>query len=209
MLKLKNKNPFIIKENIFSSENNKKYPIMFTVWAMIGIVSGVVCETIFSDVYTTISVNYVDYLSNLGLSNTLTIMLNCTAYNAVFILMAMFLGMSVSGTIIIYMIPFVKGLGIGCVCSYIYSAYAIKGVLYCSLIVFPAALIQLIAIILACSESRQMCGDITNLVSKKEKENVKIEIDFYILRYMIIAGLILISALIYSLMTRLFINTIK
>ena len=143
-----------------------------------------------------------DFFGTLSSVSFLRLAVNSGAYNMIFIFISMLLGLCAAGSIFLYALPFVKGLGIGCVCSFIYSEYALKGVLYCSLIVFLPALVQLISILLACSESRLMSGDILRLIDKKETENEEISVKFYILRYLIIILFIAFSGIIYSLLCR-------
>lgn len=183
---------------IFSIIGSNKNVIALTMFSIIGICIGVLCETINSDVYSTISVLYDDYLLNINNISFLKIFLKCSAYNSIFIMLSMIFGMCAVGNVFLYVVPFIKGLGIGAACAYIYSTYAIKGVLYSAVIIFPAALIQLISIILSCSESVHMSKEILSLIEHKENENAEPDTRLYILRYLVIFGFIFLSGLIYS-----------
>lgn len=178
-------------------------PLIFAAVSVLGICLGVLCETMNSDVYSTISVNYVDLLNKSADSAFLSTALKCTAYNSLYIFAAMIFGLCAVGNVFLYLIPFVKSLGVGAVCACIYSSYAIKGVLCCVAVIFPASLVQLIAIILSCSESRLMSREILELLDRKENENVKADTRLYILRYSVIFLFILISGIIYALSLRL------
>lgn len=196
------------ESQILISDTNKINPLIFAICSVIGICMGTVCETINSGVYTTIRRIYDDYLVSVSNYSFLGMTLNCIAYNSIFIICALVLGLCAVGKPLLYFIPFVKGLGIGCVCSYIYSAYALKGVLYCTVLIFPASLVELIAVILACSESHLMSTDILKVTDKKETEQTEIDINFYLLRYCVIFVLVIISSLLYALMCKLFLSII-
>lgn len=198
----------IRNKSIFEGEKNKN-PIIFAACCVVGICIGVACETLSYDVYTAISVNFVDYLNEVSGFSFFGVFLNCAAYNSVFFVISMLLGLCAVGYIFICFVPFAKGLGIGCVCSYIYSAYAIKGVCYCAMLVFPAAIIQMIALIMACSESCQMSKDILHVLEKKESENTEADTSFYILRYCVFFAVMLISCVMYAVMCKVFVNVIN
>lgn len=190
-------------ESILKNGNSKN-PVIFTACAIAGICAGTFCETLNNGVYTTIDVNYVDYLDKINNFNFVELTFNCAVYNMIFIFFAMILGLCAVGYMFLYVIPFFKGLGIGCMCSYIYSLYAVKGVLICSALIFIPSVIQLISIILACSESCLMSEDILRLIDKKEKENAEVQIKLYILRYLIISLIVMLSAVFYATLCRLF-----
>lgn len=192
------------KFNAFSLNSNRKNPIIFTLAAIVGISVGVVCETIYFDVYSTIIVNYVGYFNQNSCLSFIKSALTYTAYNSIFIMFSMILGVCAVGRNFLSIIPFVKGLGIGAACACMYSAYAFKGVIYSALIIFLPALLELIAIILACSESFLMSKEILLLITQKENENTVPDMRLYVLRYAVIMLITVFSGIMYALMMRIF-----
>lgn len=191
-------------EKVFGDIKSGKTAIVMTAFSILGICIGVLCETINNDVYSTVNGYYDDYLLKISEVSFFRLFLKCSAYNSILIIAAMLLGMCAVGNVLLYVIPFIKGLGIGTVCAYIYSAYAIKGVLYSAVIIFPAALIQLISIILSCCESSFMSKEILSLIEHKENENAEPNTRLYILRYCVIFGFIIFSGIVYASCVLLF-----
>ena len=121
----------------------------------------------------------------------------------------MFMGLCAVGFPFLYTVPFVKGLGIGAMLGYIYSFHGIKGVLYSALTVFPAAAIEFFAINLACNESYQMSLDILSLIKNKKRDNAEPDMKLYIIRYLIIFAVLIISSIVYSVSSKLFFKIIS
>ena len=183
--------------------NTGKRSLVYMIISMVGIISGMLCETINNDEYSTYNVVYDEYLIQIQNSSFFKLFLNCALLNSLFVLLLMITGLCAVGSLISFTVPYIKGLGIGAVCSYFYSAYALKGVLFCLIFVIPASLLQLDAIILAASESSLMSGDILTLLYGKENENIQSGCRLYILRFCVIMLFILISAVVYALMGQL------
>lgn len=70
-----------------------------------------------------------------------------------FLLGAYCSGFFVYGFIPSVLLPFVKGLGIGAVCGYVYQTFGLKGVAFAMLVVLPPAFLQGFLLMLACKAS--------------------------------------------------------
>lgn len=186
-------------DKFFNVEFNKKYPIISSACAILGIVAGVILQAINNSLESNIEEIFTEFYSINSSRSVPEIFLSSFAENIVLIAILMFFGFSCVGFAFVYVMPLFKGLGIGAVCSYIYSAYLFKGVAYCSLFVFPVAVIQLFAIVLACNESVQMSQDILQLIRKNGNTETRIRTDLYVLRYAVITFMIAFSSIIYSI----------
>lgn len=71
------------------------------------------------------------------------------------LIMSVFFGFSAIGSPLVCVLPFVKGLGIGLFCGYLYSEYALHGLGYSMLLIVPAQSIANLTLIVSCNES---CG---------------------------------------------------
>ncbi len=84
-----------------------------------------------------ISENFMDSLTGVGV------------YSAA----ALFLAFSLIGYPIIMLLPLIRGMGIGAVFGYLYSAYGFTGIGYSLLMIYPGALFSIISLLLICNES--------------------------------------------------------
>lgn len=192
----------LLKNSVFSEQgfSDSKNPIFYMCFSILGLCLGVICETINNEVYSTLDGYYVSYLDTLKGQTFLQSFLNFAATNLIFIVFALLFGLCAVGYQLLCFIPLLKGLGIGCICSYIYSSFGLSGVLYCSLVVFLPSVIVFTALIISCSQSNRMSKALLNLVDKKIKENEELNVRFFILRYVIIALIIIIASIIYATM---------
>ncbi|MDD6021224.1 MAG: stage II sporulation protein M [Acutalibacteraceae bacterium] len=191
-------------DKLFKVELNKKNPIISCVSAMLGIAAGVILQALSPTVGSGTDKLFLSFYSLNSDRSIPEIFASSFVYNMFIIMLLMFLGFSAVGFALVYILPFFKGLGVGAVCSYIYSAYLFKGVAYCALFVFPVAVLQFLAIILACNESAQMSADILDLIRKNSSAEAKIRSDLYVLRYIIITAAVAVSSLIYAVCVMLF-----
>lgn len=191
-------------DKFFNVEFNKKYPIISCASAMLGIIGGVILQSVEKTVGDGSAGIFNEFYMQNATRSVPGIFLSSFAENMLIIAFLMFLGFSSVGFAAVYIAPIFKGLGVGAVCSYIYSSYLFKGVAYCALAVFPAAALQFVAIILACNESAQMSRDILRLIRKNGAAETKIRTDLYLLRYAVITSVTALSSILYSVGVGLF-----
>ena len=79
--------------------------------------------------------------------------LNSFAVNGIFMIINVFLGFSLIGYPFLTLLPLIKGLGLGAVCGYLYSAYKFTGLGYSLLMIIPGAIVSTFALLLACNNS--------------------------------------------------------
>lgn len=124
---------------------------------------------------------------------------NSLSVSAVFLAGDLFLGFSLIGYPLLMWLPFFRGMGLGIVSGYLYSAYKMLGLGYSVLIIYPGAIVSTFAFILACSDS---CEYSKNAFAKSirgrgqfEKDETKV----YLIRHLIFLGICAASALIDAL----------
>lgn len=196
-----------LNNGLLKNSYNKINPVVFTVISVIGITAGVCIQSLNATLNQDFFGKFNEFLSVNATKTFAELFAGNIIYNLIFLLFPFFLGMSAFGFAFIYLIPLIKGLGIGSACGLIYSSYGLTGIGYCLLIIFPVALIQFITIILSCSESCQMSSDI---FSALRKENIaeEIRMKMFFLRYAIIAVITLISSIVYAVCNLLFFKII-
>ena len=115
-----------------------------------------------------------------------------------FILISLFMGLSVWGFLFVPLIPFFRGLSIGLIQNYLYSQYGLKGILFQIVVLFPGFFISSIAILLMAKESMLISQVFSNnfifkSISKYEKN---LNLKDYVIKIGIILSIALLSVIV-------------
>lgn len=126
------------------------------------------------------------------------------AVNASFLLAAFIFGLCAVGLPFVCSLPLLKGVGIGMLSGYLYAKYALKGLGYCVLIIYPGLIPAIFALLLACSagihSSYEMLLSLSSTKAQRGERSIKI----YCVRFLIICVLVIISAALDGATSRLF-----
>ena len=95
--------------------------------------------------------------------------LRCLLMPSVLIAILFFFGLSAYGGVFTNLFPFIYGFVVGVISFYMYRTYTLKGLAYCVIMIFPYAVLSMIAIILCTSESISMSELILRSISKSNK----------------------------------------
>ncbi len=122
-----------------------------------------------------------------------------------FIALPYFSGYSAVGQPVAFLVPCFKGLGLGAFMGDLYLTQGIAGVGYCLLVLMPYLLIALFSMMIACRESFRL----SNLFffSFAGKNPVPVNgncIRLYNVKFLILCGLVIVSAIVSVLCTFLF-----
>lgn len=113
----------------------------------------------------------------------------------VMLIISLFLGFSSIGSPLVCLLPFIKGIGLGFFCGYLYSEYALQGLGYSMLLVVPAQSIANLTLIVSCNES---CGFSLSVCREGVLSNPlrKEETRLYLLKHGVYLIMMMASALI-------------
>ena len=132
------------------------------------------------------------------------IFLQSFTFNGIFSALCFFLGFSLIGYPLIIWLPFLKGLGFGAFCGYLYSSFSLIGIGYSAAIVYPGAIVSVFSLILSCNDA---CDYSKNAFLKSvygkgqfEKDETKI----YIIRQLVFTAVTAISSIIDALVSIIF-----
>ena len=75
----------------------------------------------------------------------------------------------------ILFVPLFRGMGIGACMGYLYAQYGGKGILYAGFVVFPGAVVGMMAMLFACREAWKYSVYCFSLLSSKEKSGPSIQ----------------------------------
>ncbi len=91
------------------------------------------------------------------------IFLSSMMTNVIFVLSAVLFSFSIIGYPFILMLPFARGLAVGAVGGYLYTAYRFTGLGYCILMIYPGAILSVAMLLLVFNEC---CEYSKNVYSK-------------------------------------------
>lgn len=139
--------------------------------------------------------------------NTQSILQNFLASlltDSVFIAIIMIFGLCLIGEPIIWLIPLIRGMGMGFVSGYFFRTYSLNGMLYCLIIIFIPATISVASTIFACKESIITSKELYNSVKKSTAITIENYFRLYFLRFLILYSLMVFSAILAAVLTYLF-----
>ncbi len=164
----------------FLSEKNR---IFLLVIAVVSILMGCLTYKFFKIDFITTEV--LNAFTLFQCSNWLKIFLYFIECDLIFMLIAFFVGTSFLGSLISSLPLILKSMLIGYQGTAIYNEYALKGVLFCLVLLYPCYVITTTALIYACDESNYMSKSIYNLAINQNTAN-GINVKLYLVRYLIL-----------------------
>lgn len=144
--------------------------------------------------------NYIDIKKN---ETLLTSFCNSFFKSTAILILIYSAGLSALGAPIIFFIPLVNGIGLGTVSAYMYSIFSLKGIGYCSLLLYPPKVITTVSMLTACSYSLVMSTKILKTLTNTDEE---INYRQYNMKYLVLLSISVLSALIDVLLNSLFIK---
>ena len=93
-------------------------------------------------------------------------------------------GLCAVGTPLIYVVPMIRGLGLGIISGYLYGTYALRGAGYSALIMYPGVVFSVIALLLACNEGILMSKDMLTLLTNRKGET-DVSYRLYCIRFVV------------------------
>lgn len=129
---------------------------------------------------------------------------NSFAINSLFLAAAVFFGFSLIGYPFLMLMPMIKGMGLGMVSGYLYSAYKFLGLGYSLLIIYPGALISIFAFIVACGNSCEYSKNAFAKAIRGRGQFEKDETKLFAFRQLIMLGICAAGSLIDALFSAMF-----
>lgn len=178
-----------IKNNIgFSPEKDREIKgmiIAISLFASGMIIGAGILRSGAVDSISDFSYLFDSYTSARASQNILTTFFNSLIVNLLFVGTAFCSGVSCIGLPLSVSLPVIRGLGTGMLAGYLYKNYAMSGIGYYLLTIFPGAVISVSAMLVACNISSFMSVDILATVISKKQPNSKDFTD-YMKKYLFI-----------------------
>lgn len=131
------------------------------------------------------------------------IFFNSISVNMLFTVGVFFSGLSCIGLPVIVAIPIIKGIGYGMLSGYLFSVYAMNGIGYYLLIIFPSAVLGVSVLLLACCAAGIMSKELLGVILAKKQPESKILIA-YMKRFAVYFAAIVLSSAVETVLTKAF-----
>lgn len=131
---------------------------------------------------------------------------NSLISNLVFMVSNLFLSFSLVGYPLLFSVPYLKGLGTGILCGYLYSVYGFSGFGYCALTIIPGTIVSTYALITACYNGCEYSKNafLKSICGKGQFE--KGETKIFLIRQIIFSGICVISSFIDAVFSYAFLR---
>lgn len=113
------------------------------------------------------------------------------------------IGVCALGAPILYLAPAVHGTGIGVISAYLYSAFSLKGIGYCALLLYPGEILFTAVMIFGCTISIEMAGKLLHSM-RPPQDLPEISLQRYSVRYGVLFLLCAVSAVLETAMFTIF-----
>lgn len=194
------------KKNHRGAFRNNQKLIILTFLFICGLFLGVLT---FRNIQTDSTGTLKDIIENYcRISSTQSIMTNILSKlgtESLYLLIALVFGLCVAGEPVLWIIPLVKGLGIGLISGYLYGTFTLNGMLYFSAILLIPSVVSSAGILMCCKESILMTRDLNRIIIKQENAAKGGEmLKLYFLRYAVIFSSLVFAAILSAVLTYLF-----
>lgn len=122
--------------------------------------------------------------------------------DTVFIILSVFFGLCVIGEPILWILPLIRGLGLGLITGFVYKTYSVQGVLYSTVLIVIPAVISSLAMAVSCKESILSSREIKSALKEDGKQfNYGEFLKLFAVRNLILYAFVILSGLIGCLLT--------
>lgn len=184
-------------------ENSRIYILALSFTA--GILTGAICLNTY-EIKDYINICFDSYVISRTGQGITDIFLNSASSNILFFAVTIFFSFSLIGYTFIFWIPFLKGLGTGSVCGYLYSVYKFSGLGYSLLTVFPGAIVSTFALISACNNGCEYSKNAYMKAITGKGQFEKGETKIFLIRQFIFLCISIISSLVDAIFTSSFLR---
>ncbi len=148
------------------------------------------------------------FISDLQNKNFFQLFLYLVKQDLIFFIICFFVGTSIIGIPFAFVPISLKCIFIGCISSFMYCQYSLKGILFSLVLLFPLFTITTTSLIYSANESIYMSKHIFNTMTNKNTAD-NISIRLYLIRYAFLIGINLVCIAINSFLIMLLYDKIN
>lgn len=185
----------VINKPSFSVDTTKKSAIISSIILVVGIISGTIIyfvtdESLINELWD----YFISFSTDFSNKNKTEIISGLIMQNLIYYILMLLFATCFFGAPAVVVTSFLKASGLGMLTAYIYDNFALKGVEYGLLVIFPGKIILILAMILLTQNCCMTSLDIKNYITNNS--NKIVDLKKFALRSILILILILISCLI-------------
>ena len=189
----------VITKPTLSLDNTKKSAIISATIIAIGLIVGSVIYLLCDNEITEALLDYlIGFTTDFSNKNKPEIFSGLVLQNLIYYIMMLFFGTSVIGTPAVFMISFIKTVGLSFLTTYIYDVFVLKGIEYCLLVIFPGKFFLIFAMVLLTQNCYCTSIDIMKCINGKDSRGVNFK--KFTIRSLLILIILVVSATIDFLM---------
>ena len=185
----------VISKPSIKFDLSDKLAMFSAVIIAVGIVTGAMIYSVAkSEIVNLLCEYFTSFVTDFANKNKPEIISGLILSNIPYFIMMLIFGTNVAGTPGVIALTYAKSMGIGLLYTYIYEAYALKGIEFCLLVLLPGKFVLIFAIILL----TQNCMLTSNNLRKNLKceESRVVPLHKFALRSMIIAVIFILSSVV-------------
>ena len=189
---------------ITSLKKNRRILIMMLLFAagmIIGALSLKKADSYLSGAFSDMFSVYIRSKSSQSLGMNF---INSLAVNASCMLAGLVVGLGAFGLPLIWILCRRRCVGMGMLCGYLYSNFALRGLGYCVLVIYPGLILAIFALLLACSAGINSSYEMLLSLSSAKAQRGEGSIKIYCMRFLIICILIVLAAVTDAAASKLF-----
>ncbi len=201
--------PVISLKGLTGFVRSNKVPLAVTLLFVTGIILGTVTVTKRNE-YILIKTAEIfkDYITVQTGQSLFALFMNSVFKFSIYIIVIYLLGLCAIGSPFICAVPLIRGLGAGLISGYLYSAYSLKGIGYCVLIMYPGLLVSLFAMMIGCSNGIAMSYDLLRCMGA-ERTGTDMGLKKYTSGFLVILAMTVAAALTDTICYALFMRFFK
>jgi len=183
-------------------ENSRIY--LFLLLFIAGLIAGALSNNNDSQISYKIAEIAKSFIASKNSSGFFEIIINSFLSNGLLMIINIFLAFSLIGYPLLIWLPCIKGIGLGAVAGYLYSAYKLIGLGYCILTIFPGAVVSTVGLIIACNDSCEYSKNAFMKSLRGRGQYEKDETKIFLVRQLIMIGICVVSSFIDSAFSVMF-----
>ena len=191
---------------VISAAANKKIIVLLMVLVLAGVLIGTL---VFSNMnpsdLSNLSFMTQGFIENRAGQTFLQTLTTSFTSSSLMVLICFLLGFSAISQPAEFLIPLIRGIGLGTSIAYIYTSYGIRGFFITFVMIMPHAVISSVVIIISARESIRLSNIFTGYAFSSNREGeMRTNIKLYLLKFLVLFAIIGVSSFIDSILTLLF-----
>lgn len=183
----------VINKPKLKLDSTNKSALISALVIFVGVVVGIALYSALSEnLKYELNDHFINYLSTFSQKNKPELISGLIFQNIIYFVLMLIFSVCLYGTLAIFMISSLKAVGLGILTTHIYCKFALKGIEYCLLVLFPGKFILILAMLLLTQNCYVNSNSILRVM--RNQEDRVVDMKKFSLRSAVIFLLLLISS---------------